>query len=109
MPIIEKKIYRYEPLSNEPLDPETERTWDYIKEKAAAVKNKGFYGEDLDEVNKNLMVAENKDEVIPSLTCNNCHKDLNPEKDKFYDSPEGQFCDNCMIKNEAQQQNLRGL
>ena len=63
----------------------------------------------IDKINGMAMAAENKDEIIPSLTCQICYKDLNPEKDKFYDSPEGQFCDNCMIKNEAQQQNLKRI
>lgn len=50
-----------------------------------------------------------KDEILPSLTCQNCKKDLNPEKDKFYDSPEGQFCENCMVAEEAKYQNRMEL
>lgn len=55
-----------------------------------------------DEANALLQsVAEaGKEELLPSFICEVCHKDLNPDEDKFYDSEDGIYCEDCMEKAE---------
>ena len=105
MPIIEKKTYRYEPLeTKEEIEAKFNTpTWKAITEYAES------HPMDINTINKELMAVENKDEILPSLTCQNCKKDLNPEKDKFYDSEDGAYCIDCMVKEEAKMQNLLNL
>ena len=50
-----------------------------------------------------------KDEKLPTLTCDFCHKNivLNEKGDNFYDGEEGTFCIDCQEKAEARFEALR--